>query len=96
MLTLLCPSNICQQIAGQLNISIKEVRENYTVHEINVDDKNCYTELQIGVDYNGKNNGRAHFVRNDLKLVIEPIRWGNDSEMIVTIHLPGQKGLCHK
>ena len=90
MLSLLCPSNICQQIAGQLNISIKEVRENYTVHEINVDDKNCYTELQIGVDYNGKNNGRAHFVRNDLKLVIEPIRWGNDSEMIVDLHLPGE------
>ena len=68
--------------------------EDYTVHKINIDDKNCYTELQVGVDYNGTNNGRAYFVRNDLKLEMEEIRWGNDSEMILTLHLPGQKGKC--
>jgi len=83
------------KIAASLNISVQEVRENYTVHKINIDDRTCYTELQVGVDYNGQNQGRAKFMRNDLNLEMEKIRWGKDSEMILTLHLPGQKGKCH-
>ena len=90
MLSLLCPSNICQQIAARLNISNTEVTENFSVHEINVTDKLCITELWVDVDYQGRNSGRAHFGKNDLNLVMEPIRWGNDSEMIVDLHLPGE------
>ena len=83
-----------QQVARELNISVSEVEEQYTVHQIDIQDKVCYTELRASVDYAGKNQGRAEFGRNDLGLTMEPIRWDDDSEMILTIHLPGQQGKC--
>lgn len=84
------------KIAGELNISVSEVKEQYTVHQINILDEVCYTELHVNVDYAGSNQGRANFERNDLGLTMEKIRWDpkDDSHMILTIHLPGQKGKC--
>jgi len=77
------------KIAVELNISVSEVKEQYTVHQIEISDEVCYTELHVDVDYGGVNQGRAHFQRNDLGLTMEKIRWDpkDDTHMILTINL---------
>ncbi|CAK6983105.1 hypothetical protein%2C partial [Scomber scombrus] len=73
-----------RRIAVKFGISESEVRECVTLIKTVVSDNNSYSELYCYVDYNGKNNGRYNWTKNDLKLNATH-RWAEDSEMIIDI-----------
>lgn len=72
------------KLAVQYGIQETEALECFKLIKSVVNDNNEYSELYFYVDYNGKNNGRYNWTKNDLNLQASH-RWAEDSEMIVDI-----------
>ena len=72
------------KLATKFSTTSTHMTESTTCISSIVSDENKYSELYCYVDYNGKNNGRISWERNDLGLK-QKHRWAEGSEMIVDI-----------
>lgn len=72
------------QVAVMMGISVTEVSECVILIKTSITDENVYSELNCYVDYEGKNNGRYEWTKNDLNLKATH-RWTEDSEMIIDV-----------
>ena len=76
-----------RKLALQYGIQETEARECFTLINSVISDKNQYSELYFYVDYNGSNNGKYYWTKNDLNLPKPSHRWAEGSEMIIDIKL---------